>query len=363
MATIDISYAKERYPGMTEEEVAAAMAKEDGYVVVVRYKLRPGKPYECFGVCWTYEEADAYLRAQHLTDVEVVYDRRRAEREPPKVTHNAQNISRSIVFGESGQASEPCCWNCAYFTVTLPGLYLCCKGEAERGNVQVHRSDWCSFWKEHTRNIDACSTPRIPQVEPVQTDEKDALNMGKPDTRTGFNKYGERTGMTPEEFAEIHKRRASTLESSISSSKQSGSLDEFNGEPTLPTSEQQISDAIEKRASEGIRTEQYLPQIEDYSDIGCIIVSDLFVAGRRITALVSNIDVKPTTAMFAAWVEKQAEDAIKRHDNGQTPYSVLGPAGHKLTIHRNWRAEDGEVNIVATPSSFGLVREFQVGPP
>ena len=245
MATIDISYAKKRYPGMTEEEMAAAMAEENGYVVVVRYKLRPGKPYECFGVCWTYEEADGYLRAPHLTDVEVIYDRRQAERDPPKVIHSAQKISRSIVFGELGQASEPCCWNCSHFTFTISGLYLCCKDEAGRGNVQVHRSDWCSFWKEHTKNIDACNTTRISTVELV-ADEKDALNMDKSETRTRYNKYGERTGMSPEEFKKLRAHHSNTSESNISPSEEAESLDEFNEEPFLFTSEQNVSKEIQQ---------------------------------------------------------------------------------------------------------------------
>jgi hypothetical protein len=150
MASISISTVREQYPGKTDAEAAARIAEEGGYVIVVRYKLMSDGPFTNFGLCWTYAEADNYLFNQNLHDVEVIYDRRNTAQAIPKVLHNAQAIKRSITFGEDGRASEPCCWNCRHFTITLSSSHLCCKDQMGRGVVEVERGDLCDFWKQRT---------------------------------------------------------------------------------------------------------------------------------------------------------------------------------------------------------------------
>lgn len=148
MASISISTAQKQYPGKTEKEAAAKIAEEGGYVIVVRYKLQPDGPYTNFGLCSTYAEADNYLFNQNLHDVDVIYDRRNTNQGVPQVVHNAQAITRTLKFDEDGHASEPCCWNCRHFTVSLDGSHLCCRDQLGRGVVEVQRGDLCNFWQQ-----------------------------------------------------------------------------------------------------------------------------------------------------------------------------------------------------------------------
>jgi hypothetical protein len=148
MPSVSIDSARKRHPGKTDEEVAVALAEEGGYVIVVRYRLSPDGPYSNLGLCRSYAEADdSYLFNESLYDVDVVYDRRRAG-PPDKVLHDAQAVKRRITFREDGYATEPCCWNCMHFSISLSGTQLCCRDALGRGVVQVDRGDKCVFWQQ-----------------------------------------------------------------------------------------------------------------------------------------------------------------------------------------------------------------------
>jgi len=148
MPSISIVAVREQYPGKTDAEVAAELAEKGEYVVIVRYKLKPYGPFTSFGLCWTYAEAGDYLLNQNLHDVEVLYDRRNTAQIFPKVLHNPEAIKRNIIFKKDGRASEPCCWNCRHFAITLANKYLCCKEQMGRGVAEVEKTDLCNFWNE-----------------------------------------------------------------------------------------------------------------------------------------------------------------------------------------------------------------------
>jgi hypothetical protein len=148
MASIGIDTVREQYPGRTDEEAAAKIAEQGGYVIVVRYKLKPDGPYTNFGLCQTYAYADNYLFNRNLYDVDVIYDRRNAKQGPRQVVHSAQAIARSIKFDLRGRASQPCCWNCLHFSASMTGTYMCCKDSMGQGVVEVQRGDLCDFWRQ-----------------------------------------------------------------------------------------------------------------------------------------------------------------------------------------------------------------------
>ena len=60
-----------------------------------------------------------------------------------KKVHNAQAIARDMRFGEVGEASSACCWNCANFTITLAGQNWCAEDM-----VEVDRKDLCVSWRQ-----------------------------------------------------------------------------------------------------------------------------------------------------------------------------------------------------------------------
>jgi len=148
MPSISMVAVREQYPGKTDAEIAAKLAEKGQYVVIVRYKLKADGPFASFGLCWTYAEADDYLHNPNLHDVEVLYDRRNTGQIFSKVLHDPEAVKRNIAFEKDGRASEPCCWNCWHFTITLSNNYLCCKEQMGRGASEVERADLCKFWKE-----------------------------------------------------------------------------------------------------------------------------------------------------------------------------------------------------------------------
>jgi len=148
MPSISMVAVREQYPGKTDAEAAAKLAEKGEYVIVVRYKLKADGPFASFGLCWTYAEADNYLLNQNLHEVEVLYDRRNTGQLFPKILHNPEAIKRNITFEKDGRASEPCCWNCRHFAITLSNNHLCCKEQMGRGVAEVERTDLCNYWNE-----------------------------------------------------------------------------------------------------------------------------------------------------------------------------------------------------------------------
>ena len=73
MASISIDIVRSDYPGMSDEEAARAIAEENGYAVVVRYKHPSSSEYTHFGLCRRPEDASGYLNNSNCKDPEVVY--------------------------------------------------------------------------------------------------------------------------------------------------------------------------------------------------------------------------------------------------------------------------------------------------
>jgi len=79
MASIRVETLREKYPGLTDKEIAAAYAKEQGYHVVLRYKasgpdISPASEYTDFAVCVLQAEVDGYFSSPFCSDIEILYD-------------------------------------------------------------------------------------------------------------------------------------------------------------------------------------------------------------------------------------------------------------------------------------------------
>lgn len=75
MSSISIDRAGN--PGKSDAEIAEAVAKEYGYIVVVRYKNSPGaSEFTNFGMCRTEEKIQGYLNSPYCHDAEIIYDGR-----------------------------------------------------------------------------------------------------------------------------------------------------------------------------------------------------------------------------------------------------------------------------------------------
>lgn len=78
MSSIGIEYLREKYAGKTDPEIAEEMAKNEGYVVIVRYKSSStASDYSNFGTCHMEEEVHGYLNSPYCHDVEIIYDARK----------------------------------------------------------------------------------------------------------------------------------------------------------------------------------------------------------------------------------------------------------------------------------------------
>ena len=79
MGSLGINWLRKSYPGKTDTEIAAAVAAEGGYHVIVRYKSAyssAGGDYTNFGCCMTDEEVTGYLSSPYCHDAEIIYDGR-----------------------------------------------------------------------------------------------------------------------------------------------------------------------------------------------------------------------------------------------------------------------------------------------
>jgi hypothetical protein len=72
MGSLNIDFLRKRFLGKTDKEVAAALAAEDGYYVIVQYKSSAGGDYNNFGCCMTDEEVAGYFNSPYCHAVEIV---------------------------------------------------------------------------------------------------------------------------------------------------------------------------------------------------------------------------------------------------------------------------------------------------
>jgi hypothetical protein len=77
MGSLNVDFLRKEYPkefiGKTDKEIAAVLAAETGYYVIVRYKSSAGGDYNNFGCCMTDYEVASYFDSPGCHDVEVVY--------------------------------------------------------------------------------------------------------------------------------------------------------------------------------------------------------------------------------------------------------------------------------------------------
>lgn len=76
MSSISADYVREKYPGLSDREAAAELAREHGCVAVLRYSRTPGGEPDNFATCANDEKVAAYLASPYCNDVEILYDAR-----------------------------------------------------------------------------------------------------------------------------------------------------------------------------------------------------------------------------------------------------------------------------------------------
>lgn len=68
---------RDKYPGKSDTEIAEAVAKENGCIVVIRYKnSETSNEFTDFGLCQIEEEIHGYLSSPYCHDAEIIYDYR-----------------------------------------------------------------------------------------------------------------------------------------------------------------------------------------------------------------------------------------------------------------------------------------------
>lgn len=76
MGSIGLNYLRSENPGLSDQQIAAKLADEHGYILVLRYKSSPDGDYNNLATCQTDEEAAASTNSPYCHDVEVLVDRR-----------------------------------------------------------------------------------------------------------------------------------------------------------------------------------------------------------------------------------------------------------------------------------------------
>jgi hypothetical protein len=90
MGSLGIDSLSSEYPGMTLEQAATAYARENGFMVVLKYKNSEDAPdYTDIAACINLDEVNAYINSQYCFDPQVIYDVRSGlESEPPEKTRS-----------------------------------------------------------------------------------------------------------------------------------------------------------------------------------------------------------------------------------------------------------------------------------
>jgi hypothetical protein len=105
MGSISARLMREKYSGRTDEEVAAAMARESGDLVIVRYKSPPdAADVDNFAFTPTSRELNGYLTSSDCHSLEILFDDRAAAlpREEP-----LQDKTVSLILYRLGSRSAP----------------------------------------------------------------------------------------------------------------------------------------------------------------------------------------------------------------------------------------------------------------
>ncbi len=74
MGSISIETLRRQYSGKSDTEIAAQVAEENGYIVVLRYKSRSAPDYTDFATCMVAEEVKGYFNSPYCHDVEILYN-------------------------------------------------------------------------------------------------------------------------------------------------------------------------------------------------------------------------------------------------------------------------------------------------
>jgi|GEM_PF-2128629 len=98
MGSLRIDSMRRQYLNKSDIEIAAELANEGGYIVVLRYKSRGASDYTDFGTCISKEDVKGYLNSPYCDDVEILYDIRKHALE---ITSTLILVSKCILCGRS----------------------------------------------------------------------------------------------------------------------------------------------------------------------------------------------------------------------------------------------------------------------
>ncbi|MGD9401988.1 MAG: hypothetical protein PVF95_06945 [bacterium] len=86
MGSLGIDSLRSEYPKMTDEQAATAYARENGFIVVMKYKnSKDASDYTDIAACINEDEVAAYMASQYCHDPVVIYDVSRGiGAEPPE---------------------------------------------------------------------------------------------------------------------------------------------------------------------------------------------------------------------------------------------------------------------------------------
>ena len=73
MATIPLNTLREKFPGKSDWDIAAALAERYKYEAIVRYKHQSSSTYDHFGCCSSQDQAAGYLNNPNCKDPELIY--------------------------------------------------------------------------------------------------------------------------------------------------------------------------------------------------------------------------------------------------------------------------------------------------
>lgn len=75
MGSLQLGHLRIKYPDESDAKIAEIIAKDGGYIVIVRYKnTLSASDFTDFGTCVTEEEVQGYFSSPYCHDTEIVYD-------------------------------------------------------------------------------------------------------------------------------------------------------------------------------------------------------------------------------------------------------------------------------------------------
>lgn len=80
MASFEIKYVRDNFPGNTDEEIAKSFAQQGNYLAIVRYKNNENESqFTNFASCNSASDIQKYLNSPYCYSAEIIYDSRKIQ--------------------------------------------------------------------------------------------------------------------------------------------------------------------------------------------------------------------------------------------------------------------------------------------